>query len=105
EKYKDHVMHGAYIREFAPRIRRQIVVLNRSDLLTPEDTRRVADDMRDQLRKDGAAAVDVVATRAREGAAGIRELREWLESGVEARSEEHTSELQSRFDLVCRLLL
>ncbi|TMD78178.1 MAG: hypothetical protein E6I77_06100 [Chloroflexi bacterium] len=85
EKYKDHVMHGAYIREFAPRIRRQIVVLNRSDLLTPEDTRRVADDMRDQLRKDGAAAVDVVATRAREGAAGIRELREWLESGVEAK--------------------
>src|SRR5690349_24207508 len=28
--------------------------------------------------------------------------REWLE---EARSEEHTSELQSRRDLVCRLLL
>src|SRR5699024_11279563 len=26
----------------------------------------------------------------------------WLES-VEGRSEEHTSELQSRFDLVCRL--
>src|SRR5207249_11772372 len=25
--------------------------------------------------------------------------------GVEERSEEHTSELQSRFDLVCRLLL
>src|SRR5207249_9950650 len=25
--------------------------------------------------------------------------------GVNARSEEHTSELQSRFDLVCRLLL
>src|SRR5438067_7147407 len=27
------------------------------------------------------------------------------ESQVPARSEEHTSELQSRFDLVCRLLL
>src|SRR5207249_8811133 len=27
------------------------------------------------------------------------------ESGVIPRSEEHTSELQSRFDLVCRLLL
>src|SRR5437868_13167977 len=25
--------------------------------------------------------------------------------GISARSEEHTSELQSRFDLVCRLLL
>src|SRR5207249_7476394 len=27
------------------------------------------------------------------------------DKGVETRSEEHTSELQSRFDLVCRLLL
>src|SRR5699024_5012009 len=30
-------------------------------------------------------------------------LSEWFQ--VEWRSEEHTSELQSRFDLVCRLLL
>src|SRR5699024_6143144 len=28
-----------------------------------------------------------------------------IEAKVEVRSEEHTSELQSRFDLVCRLLL
>src|SRR5699024_11743698 len=28
-----------------------------------------------------------------------------LERGARTRSEEHTSELQSRFDLVCRLLL
>src|SRR5699024_12727409 len=28
-----------------------------------------------------------------------------LRTGDQARSEEHTSELQSRFDLVCRLLL
>src|SRR5207249_5776771 len=28
-----------------------------------------------------------------------------LEEGLNRRSEEHTSELQSRFDLVCRLLL
>src|SRR5207248_11487365 len=28
-----------------------------------------------------------------------------LEAAVEARSEEHTSELQSPYDLVCRLLL
>src|SRR5438067_9790232 len=36
-------------------------------------------------------------------------LRSSIEAGLdhrrEARSEEHTSELQSRFDLVCRLLL
>src|SRR5699024_12867947 len=35
----------------------------------------------------------------------IEEINEDLLGDVEARSEEHTSELQSRFDLVCRLLL
>jgi hypothetical protein len=72
------------LRKFAPSIRRQIVVLNRSDLLSAADAERVAEDMREQLRRDGAD-IDVVATRAREGAGGIRELREWLESGVDAK--------------------
>ncbi len=85
EKYMDQVMHGGYLRQFAPQIRRQIVVLNRSDLLSPEDARRVADDMRDQLRRDDVGAIDVVVTRAREGASGVATLREWLESAVEAK--------------------
>src|SRR3712207_8293294 len=41
--------------------------------------------------------------RAREAAAGRRRSREGLRQ--DARSEEHTSELQSRQYLVCRLLL
>jgi GTP-binding protein EngB required for normal cell division len=85
EKYMDHVMHGSYLREFAPRLRRQIVVLNRSDLLSPADAGRVAEDMRGQLRRDSAGDIEVVATRAKEGAGGIDELRKWLESGVEAK--------------------
>jgi len=85
EKYMDHVMHGSYLKEFAPRIRRQIVVLNRSDLLSPADASRVAEDMRGQLRRDGAGDIEVVATRAKEGAGGIEGLRRWLESGVEAK--------------------
>src|SRR5438067_4756976 len=36
---------------------------------------------------------------------GKRGLRIQLGCGADLRSEEHTSELQSRFDLVCRLLL
>src|SRR5699024_11953330 len=32
-------------------------------------------------------------------------VADWLSEQVGPRSEEHTSELQSRFDLVCRLLL
>jgi hypothetical protein len=85
EKYMDDVMHGGYLGKFAPRVRRQIVVLNRSDLLSAADAARVAEDMRKQLRRDGAGDIDVVATRAREGADGIRELREWLESGADAK--------------------
>src|SRR5699024_12269692 len=34
-----------------------------------------------------------------------RPPRRFSTTGVRPRSEEHTSELQSRFDLVCRLLL
>src|SRR5699024_11867273 len=36
---------------------------------------------------------------------GDAELGGLAEEGLRRRSEEHTSELQSRFDLVCRLLL
>ena len=85
EKYMDHVMHAGYLKEYAPRIRRQIVVLNRSDLLSAPDAHRVADDMREQLGRDGVGDIEVAATRARDGAGGIGELRAWLESGVEAK--------------------
>src|SRR5699024_11910622 len=47
-----------------------------------------------------ACAASTASRSARVG--GIREASC---DAVEARSEEHTSELQSRFDLVCRLLL
>jgi GTP-binding protein EngB required for normal cell division len=85
EKYMDHVMHGGYLRDIAPRLRRQIVVLNRSDLLSAADAGRVAEDMRGRLSRDGAGDIEVVATRAKEGARGIDELRRWLESGVVAK--------------------
>src|SRR5207248_9738340 len=35
----------------------------------------------------------------------VERLREQIKRSVEMRSEEHTSELQSPYDLVCRLLL
>src|SRR5437868_14401332 len=38
-------------------------------------------------------------------AAEVEVVRAATEGGGDVRSEEHTSELQSRFDLVCRLLL
>ena len=85
EKYMDDVMHDGYLRQFAPRVRRQIVVLNRSDLLSPADAKRVTEDMRNRLQRDGPGDIDVITTRAKEGPSGIGELRAWLESGVDAK--------------------
>ncbi|HEV8656813.1 MAG TPA: GTPase [Candidatus Limnocylindria bacterium] len=85
EKYKDEVMHGGYLRTIAPHLRHQLVVLNRSDLLSAEDATRVTDDMRTQLRREGLADLNIAVTRARDGAAGVADFRRWLDSGVEAK--------------------
>jgi len=85
EKYKDEVMHGGYLRMLAPRLRHQLIVLNRGDLLSAEETTRVSDDLRAQLRREGVTDIGIAVTRARDGAAGVTELRRWLDSGVEAK--------------------
>jgi len=78
-------MHGGYLRTFGPSLRQQLVVLNRSDLLTPEDARRVSDDMRTQLRREGLGDIGIAITHARDGTEGVAEFRRWLDSGVEAK--------------------
>src|SRR5207248_9321968 len=46
----------------------------------------------------------LACSRAR-SAATVAERSDWRAAGHDRRSEEHTSELQSPYDLVCRLLL
>lgn len=85
EKYSDDVAHSAYLRTWGPRIARQIVVLNRADLLSAADVGRVRDDLRARLRADSLGDLPIAMTRARDGAAGIAELRAWLDAGVEGK--------------------
>src|SRR5207249_5177457 len=59
---------------------------------------------RSMITPAGAAAVSRTLRAAR-AAAWEHAAWEWVAYFSLARSEEHTSELQSRFDLVCRLLL
>src|SRR5207249_6154713 len=56
------------------------------------------------LSAEQFAALDVLSEAIVPGSRKYVQRRE-LFCGQEKRSEEHTSELQSRFDLVCRLLL
>src|SRR6266513_3629649 len=86
--------HGADVRELRRRlgldagyVSRLIKALNKEGLI------RLAPGAGDQRVRT-----------ARLTARGRREMRE-LNARSDRRSEEHTSELQSRFDLVCRLLL
>jgi GTP-binding protein EngB required for normal cell division len=85
EKYSDDVAHTAYLRTWAPRIARQIVVLNRADLLSAGDAARVLEDLRARLQREGLANIALVTTRARDGAAGIEDLHRWLVSEVDAK--------------------
>src|SRR5436309_5368795 len=66
-------------------------------------------DLRGALRREGAAAAVYVTLKLHAAVVHPAESleREHLEAAgwTTARSEEHTSELQSRENLVCRLLL
>src|SRR5207244_4894792 len=83
EKYRDAVLHDDYLRRWAPRLARQLVVVNKADRM-PDDVERVREHLASSLRDAGLNGIPVAVT---------------------SRSEEHTSELQSPDQLVCRLLL
>src|SRR5260221_10736285 len=63
------------------------------------------DDVLERPRTRDAAALRDVAHDEDGGAALLREAHQVRECAARLRSEEHTSELQSHSDLVCRLLL
>src|SRR5699024_11852401 len=71
------------------------------ETLSRQDDFRSAQQIHEQLRADGETVG--LATVYRNLQALSRSGR--LDVLVAGRSEEHTSELQSRFDIVCRLLL
>jgi GTP-binding protein EngB required for normal cell division len=83
EKYRDAVLHDDYLRRWAPRLSRQLVVLNKSDRVGPE-AERLRAHLAASLRAEGIDKVDVAVTSAaRDGDA--HELRDWIADGVEAK--------------------
>jgi GTP-binding protein EngB required for normal cell division len=83
EKYRDALLHDDYLRRWAPRLARQLVVLNKADRVGPE-AERVREHLAASLRSEGIEHVDVAVTSAaRDGDA--HELRDWIADGVEAK--------------------
>src|SRR5699024_12878556 len=86
-----------------PRARHSLPTRRSSDLGSRNRYLRAdphSDRSRDERRPD-----EFQPRHARRSRAGVREHPPGRRGPREERSEEHTSELQSRFDLVCRLLL
>src|SRR6266550_8268777 len=104
EKYQDAVLHDEYLRRWAPRLARQLVVLNKSDRVGP-DAERLREHLAASLRAEGIENVAVAVTSAtRDGDA--HELRDWIADGVEAKRviiERVATELQgAALDLATR---
>ncbi|MDQ2911782.1 MAG: 50S ribosome-binding GTPase [Chloroflexota bacterium] len=83
EKYRDAVLHDDYLRRWAPRLSRQLLVLNKADRVGPE-AERVREHLTASLRAAGIENVGVAVTSAtRDG--DTSELRKWIVDGVEAK--------------------
>lgn len=82
EKYADAVLHDDFLRQWMPRLDRQIVVLNKADRLGGDGQEAVTRDLRRAIGRE----VQVVTTTATDGPGGIAELRRWLAEAVEAKT-------------------
>jgi hypothetical protein len=83
EKYRDAVLHDQYLRHWAPRLARQLVVLNKADRVGP-DAERLREHLTASLRAEGIANVVVAVTSATPDG-DTHELRDWILDGVETK--------------------
>jgi len=104
EKYRDAVLHDEYLRRWAPRLARQVVVLNKADRVGA-DAERLREHLATSLRAEGIENVAVAVTSAT-GEGDARELRSWIVDGMEAKrviAERIAAELQdASLDLAAR---
>lgn len=86
EKYGDAVLHDDFLRDWMPRLGRQVVILNKVDRLQADARRTIAADLRHLIRQVVATEIPVIATSGIEGEAGIAELRTWLADAASAKA-------------------
>src|SRR5207253_2303032 len=104
EKYRDAVLHDQYLRRWAPRLARQLVVLNKADRVGSE-AERLRAHLVASLRAEGIENVNVAVTSATHDG-DAHELRDWIADGVQAKritSERVATELHgAALDLATR---
>jgi energy-coupling factor transporter ATP-binding protein EcfA2 len=90
EKYADALLHDRFLREWIPRLDRQVVVLNKSDRLGPDDAERVEGHLgrilATELKGSSSSRPDVVVVSAAAGHDGVAPFRAWLYEGIDAKA-------------------
>src|SRR5207245_10461201 len=80
EKYRDALFHDDYLRRWMPRLSRQLIVVNKADLVAGE-VERLRAHLASTVRDEGLGRVDVAVTSATPHG-DVRELRDWIASGT-----------------------
>jgi GTP-binding protein EngB required for normal cell division len=89
EKYADAALHDDFLRDWLPRLDRQIVILNKTDRLAPEARATVTRDLERVLVRElppRTQTPPVIETSALDGEAGVAALRNWLASAADAKA-------------------
>jgi len=90
EKYADALLHDGFLRAWIPRLDRQVVVLNKSDRLAPDDADRVQTHLgrvlATELVGSSSSRPDVVVVSAAGGRDGVAPFRAWLYEGIDAKA-------------------
>jgi len=95
EKYADAVLHDGFMRDWLPRLDRQIVILNKADRLHAEASARVARDLGRLVAREAGGSgraggaggpPTVISTSAVDGEAGIADLRAWLAGAADSKA-------------------
>ena len=86
EKYADAVLHDDFLRSWLRRLGRQVVLVNKTDRLSPGDARRIQRDLEADLASGviRGSEVEVMPTSAT-APGGIDDLRAWIAAGSEAK--------------------
>jgi hypothetical protein len=106
EKYHDAALHDDFLRAWVGRLARQVVIVNKSDRLGPDDGRRIRRDLEADLAPArsaiGGSTVNVLLTSAAP-TPDLAALRTWLADGVAAKAVVRAQVAATAVALVHRL--
>ncbi|HEY3334579.1 MAG TPA: GTPase [Candidatus Limnocylindrales bacterium] len=90
EKYADALLHDGFLRRWIPRLDRQVVVLNKADLLDEGGADQIRSHLATVLGAELAGSAssrpEILLVSARHGGDGVASFRAWLSAAIDAKA-------------------